>query len=874
MDWTDIRDNIESTSLDFKNSATKRIGLGKSSDNIDEALEILTSNDYSPIYGAFQGVTNELVIAYDEDNISNVTTLSSQNADEYIPSMANIRDTKTIQYGAWDPRLSRVDAFLAVKGSEGEGTSPTIIPFSSESAAGAFFDLVFHTEAVVDKALDAEYKNKNNVEISYSKDINFDKSSEDQNNNNNKVMPSEQVFRGEKDKLDYIRTKGDAYGLGSVVNPYTLTKLCGSIKVSGTTKSDNANDLSKEPRLYDVRDIRRFYDMSIQSDDDFLSITNPTTTNIITYSNKDPWGRTPYYFQDFVFCKYWNVIPNNRLITFRKYQAPVYDNLQFPGMMNKNGTAPKKQPFAPIATVITYFGDETGNTLQNLTAFTTGTKWKDVVGDIHTVSGDSGSDPHATIDNMFTNGGGFSGATSELGKALFNNANLLTGKILSFGKFAGLLSPDGYNINKDQQVFDMLTQKNVDPYDQLYHNKILGPVNRVTTTRARDAGIVFDHKISLTCEYVSRPIGGINTKAAMLDILSNCMEIASVEAVFWGGGYRFNVQPHMYPFKGSGLTNTIMDDLYAGRIFGKDGALAHTIEGVKSFGTNDKGEFDWGVVAEKMKDFMGSVIGGIGELLNSVSNVIFGESSSLSQWIGNATNTAGTEVSGEQEKVNRGRLWMKSLGSNLNSMWRAQVIKNSVIPSVNGMRAILTGEPVGNWHLTVGNPLNPIMVIGNLICTDMKFEFSEEMGPDDFPLELKVVYSIEHAMARDKAAIQSMFNRGAGKIYQLPDYIRASSDYESKVDAYTGPGTSGPKGWVAPGHMFARGGSGFQTYKISPGKTLPMNAHTDNIFIAKFTPVDIDAAISNIKQETTFFGAMQGSRAYIRGTAMTRKLMN
>jgi hypothetical protein len=75
------------------------------------------------------------------------------------------------------------------------------------------------------------------------------------------------------------------------------------------------------------------------------------------------------------------------------------------------------------------------------------------------------------------------------------------------------------------------------------------------------------------------------------------------------------------------------------------------------------------------------------------------------------------------------------------------------MPSISGMKAILTGEPVGNWHLTVGNPLNPIMVIGNLICTDMKFEFSEEMGPDDFPLELKVVYSIEHGMARDKSSI-------------------------------------------------------------------------------------------------------------------------
>ena len=49
-------------------------------------------------------------------------------------------------------------------------------------------------------------------------------------------------------------------------------------------------------------------------------------------------------------------------------------------------------------------------------------------------------------------------------------------------------------------------------------------------------------------------------------------------------------------------------------------------------------------------------------------------------------------------------------------------------------------------------------------------------------------------MARDKAAIQSMFNRGAGKIYKLPDYIKASSDYESKVDDFTGLSTK----WYTP----------------------------------------------------------------------------
>ena len=100
--------------------------------------------------------------------------------------------------------------------------------------------------------------------------------------------------------------------------------------------------------MYDIRNSRRFYGDVMEKGGDVLTVSNPTTTNIITWSNKDKWGRTPYYFQDFVFCKYWNVIPNNRLITLRKYHAPVYDNLQFSNMFD--GTT--ATPLAPIATVI------------------------------------------------------------------------------------------------------------------------------------------------------------------------------------------------------------------------------------------------------------------------------------------------------------------------------------------------------------------------------------------------------------------------------------------------------------------------------------------------------------------------------------------
>ena len=48
--------------------------------------------------------------------------------------------------------------------------------------------------------------------------------------------------------------------------------------------------------MYDIRNSRRFYGDIMEKGEDVLTVSNPTTTNIITWSNKDKWGRTPYYF--------------------------------------------------------------------------------------------------------------------------------------------------------------------------------------------------------------------------------------------------------------------------------------------------------------------------------------------------------------------------------------------------------------------------------------------------------------------------------------------------------------------------------------------------------------------------------------------------
>jgi hypothetical protein len=217
--------------------------------------------------------------------------------------------------------------------------------------------LVFHIEYAVDKKLAEGDTSYSEAESSYTTNPTAGVDDSGISNNDEGYSATEKVYRGQKAVIDNIKSSSESYGIASLVNPYTLTKLCG-----GLTIRNSSEDKTVETHLYDIRDVRRFYDRSVQTENDKLSITNPTTTNIITFSNRDPWGRTPYCFQDFVFCKYWNIIPNNRLITFRKYHAPVYDNLQFYDMYEKNNE-PKNIPFAPIATVVTYFGDETGNTL-------------------------------------------------------------------------------------------------------------------------------------------------------------------------------------------------------------------------------------------------------------------------------------------------------------------------------------------------------------------------------------------------------------------------------------------------------------------------------------------------------------------------------
>lgn len=112
-------------------------------------------------------------------------------------------------------------------------------------------------------------------------------------------------------------------------------------------------------------------------------------------------------------------------------------------------------------------------------------------------------------------------------------------------------------------------------------------------------------------------------------------------------------------------------------------------------------------------------------------------------------------------------------------------------PAIMAMDSLLSGNYVGEWHLTIGNPYNPIMSIGNLILKDTKIEFGDILGWDDFPTTLKVTVTLEQGMPRDRAGLESIFNAGMGRTYWQPSTILKGETKQSSNISGLGKQTNG-----------------------------------------------------------------------------------
>ena len=83
----------------------------------------------------------------------------------------------------------------------------------------------------------------------------------------------------------------------------------------------------------------------------------------------------PYYWRDFLYCKYYGAIPNNYMITLRRFPAPMKDNHSIPTQLLQSNLYRKKGAGRPVAQAVTWWGTNTGNTLNDIISFTTGLNW-------------------------------------------------------------------------------------------------------------------------------------------------------------------------------------------------------------------------------------------------------------------------------------------------------------------------------------------------------------------------------------------------------------------------------------------------------------------------------------------------------------------
>jgi len=81
------------------------------------------------------------------------------------------------------------------------------------------------------------------------------------------------------------------------------------------------------------------------------------------------------------------------------------------------------------------------------------------------------------------------------------------------------------------------------------------------------------------------------------------------------------------------------------------------------------------------------------------------------------------------------------------------------------------GIPSGSWHVTVGNPFNPIAAVGDMVISrgeGMRMSFNNELSYNDQPTEVTFVIGIENARPRGAQEIEQIFNAGKGRIYVYP----------------------------------------------------------------------------------------------------------
>jgi hypothetical protein len=421
-------------------------------------------------------------------------------------------------------------------------------------------------------------------------------------------------------------------------------------------------------------------------------------------------GRARYKWADFMYCKDLGKYSNNMLITLRKFPIPIGDNIMSDfGRGDRTDNITQEIPSTEveinmppdIGRMVCWLGND--NKLEDIIKFSTKDTWKE----LHSEDQQQESKEDSTMI-----GGILSLGNPDYIKSVA--AGVAGGHNPVLGMFAGRSS-----IMTNQGQHESNPAMNGTHYDD---NKVYTRTGTIQDTHVYEGKLQFTHSFRLVFDYELRAYENINPRAAFLDLLGNILITCYRKGTFWGGQRSFIGGPGPGSQHGWNLANDFIDTTANAT----GGFLEHILSGGKGglTLTDALGKIGMTDLAKMAKEKFNDLLNG------------GGLSGDTAHRVGKTT----ADLLGGMVKNKFGR------------------------PQVYAFKSLLTGDPVGLWHVTIGNPRNPILSMGNLIIESTDYQFYGPLGIDDFPTGLKVTVNLKHAKSRDAGEIAQMFTKGQSAI--------------------------------------------------------------------------------------------------------------
>lgn len=472
-------------------------------------------------------------------------------------------------------------------------------------------------------------------------------------------------------------------------------------------------------------------DLSDCSIDTLVKLSEHRATSLVGQNEAiSELGVAKYRYIDFMFCRDLGKIPNNHLLTLRKFTRPVGDNINT--RLPKSDTPYNFNQSMDVGRLVTWFGNG-DNKLEDIIKYNYVATFKPLDSKIQPVDSQEDEESTGIIGKMVnTINPRYNQAMSQGRTGAHNFISQLGGRYLSTS-YANFARGGQY---ERHEIFT--------PYD---HNKVYEPKNTIQSTHVYEGKLTFSQEFTIKFSYKLRAYDNINPRAAFLDLIGNILAVTYRSGTFWGGSRMFRGAP---PNKvGTAKVNAFLD-----RTFDTLGGIGNNLL---------SGNLD-----------IGGTLGSIWGAVKQIASDAFNTAKSLA--LGNTSTKGKSPLQVIGAIIKHTGLWSGVQGMIKNGLGR---------PAVYALDSLLTGDNVGLWHLTIGNPRNPIMSIGNLIIDKSEITQSGPLGLDDFPTDLMVSVSLKHGRPRDSAEIQKMYTKGSGPIYTPLGAKAASNFYKLTSTKYS-----------------------------------------------------------------------------------------